>query len=175
MALRTPKRPNILITGVPGTGKTSTAQQLAEMVDGLNHINVSELVKAKNLHDGHDAEFDTYILNEDKVCDELEDVMVEGFNVVDFHSCDFFPERWFHLVVVLRTDNSVLYPRLEDRQYSQQKITENVEAEIMQVCLDEARDAFDEKIVWELQSDTIDDMDANVERIAAWLNKLQSN
>jgi hypothetical protein len=29
--------------------------------------------------------------------------MTAGGNVVDFHSCDFFPERWFDLVVILRT------------------------------------------------------------------------
>ena len=41
--------------------------------------------------------------------------MGEGGNVVDYHSCAFFPERWFQLVVVLKTDNGVLYPRLEGR------------------------------------------------------------
>jgi len=41
--------------------------------------------------------------------------MSAGGNIVDFHSCDFFPERWFDLVVVLRTYNEILYPRLEKR------------------------------------------------------------
>ena len=50
-----------------------------------------------------------------KVCDELEDVMEEGGNIVDYHGCDFFPERWFDLVVVLQTDNTVLYDRLSKR------------------------------------------------------------
>ena len=49
-----------------------------------------------------------FVLDEDMVCDELEDQMTAGGNVVDFHSCDFFPERWFDLVVILRTDNDVL-------------------------------------------------------------------
>jgi adenylate kinase len=35
--------------------------------------------------------------------------------VVDFHGSEMFPERWFDLVVVLRTDNDVLYDRLEKR------------------------------------------------------------
>ena len=34
---------------------------------------------------------------------------------MDFHSCDFFPERWFDLVIVLQTDNTVLYDRLDKR------------------------------------------------------------
>jgi len=41
--------------------------------------------------------------------------MAQGGNVVDYHSCDFFPERWFQLVIVLRTDNGVLFSRLEGR------------------------------------------------------------
>jgi len=41
--------------------------------------------------------------------------MVAGGSIVDHHSCDYFPERWFDLVVVLQTDNTVLYQRLEKR------------------------------------------------------------
>ena len=41
--------------------------------------------------------------------------MTEGGNIVDYHGCDFFPERWFDIVFVLRTDNTVLYSRLEKR------------------------------------------------------------
>ena len=93
-----------------------------------------------------------------------------GGVVVDYHGADLFPERWFDLVVVLRTDNSVLYPRLEGRQYAPRKITENVEAEIMQVILDEARDAYAEEIVLELQSNSVEEMEANVARLAQWVS-----
>lgn len=58
--------PNILITGTPGTGKTTTSEMAAEAT-GLTHINVGDLVKAKTLHEGLDKEYDTYILDEDKV------------------------------------------------------------------------------------------------------------
>ena len=50
-----------------------------------------------------------------QVCDELEDLMEEGGNIIDYHGCDFFPERWFDQVVVLQTDNTVLYDRLSRR------------------------------------------------------------
>lgn len=51
--------------------------------------------------------------------------------------------RWFDLVVVLQTDNGVLYDRLEKRGYPQPKITENVECEIMMVLLQEAHDSYE--------------------------------
>jgi hypothetical protein len=41
--------------------------------------------------------------------------MEGGGNIVDYHGCDFFPERWFDRVAVLQTDNSVLYDRLSRR------------------------------------------------------------
>lgn len=41
--------------------------------------------------------------------------MEQGGKIVDFHTCEVFPERWFDLVIVLRADNSVLYGRLEQR------------------------------------------------------------
>jgi adenylate kinase len=49
------------------------------------------------------------------VIDELEECMGKGNNIVDYHGCDFFPERWFDIVFVLRTDNTILYNRLEER------------------------------------------------------------
>lgn len=50
-----------------------------------------------------------------QVCDALEDIMSAGGTIVDYHGCDFFPERWFDLVVVLQTDNTLLWERLEKR------------------------------------------------------------
>ena len=48
-------------------------------------------------------------------------------------SCDFFPERWFDLVLVLTCDNTALYDRLMERGYAAKKVEENVQCEIMQV------------------------------------------
>ena len=50
-----------------------------------------------------------------QVVDELDPPLIEGGTVVDYHSCEFFPERWFDLVLVLRTDTKTLYERLEQR------------------------------------------------------------
>jgi len=90
---------------------------------------------------------------------------------VDYHSSDLFPERWFDLVVVLQTDNSVLYQRLEARGYNERKIQENVECEIMQVVRTEAHEAYDESIIWDLQSDTLAQMEDNVQRIVDFLEQ----
>jgi len=57
------------------------------------------------------------------------------------------------------------------RNYVETKLQENLDSEIMEVLLQEAREAYDEEIVVELQSNSTDDMEGNVERMEAWLRK----
>uniref|UniRef100_A0A1J3JF73 Adenylate kinase isoenzyme 6 homolog n=1 Tax=Noccaea caerulescens TaxID=107243 RepID=A0A1J3JF73_NOCCA len=165
-------RPNLLITGTPGTGKSTTAAALAEATN-FRHICVGDLVKEKNLHDGWDDKLESYIINEDLVCDELEDVMVAGGNIVDYHGCDFFPERWFDRVVVLQTENTALYDRLTKRGYSGTKLSNNIECEIFQVMLEEAQDSYKEEIVSALQSNTLEDISSNVASLTEWIRTWQ--
>ena len=75
------------------------------------HIECSKLVVEKKLYLERDEEFDTFLIDDDALCDELEEQMSRGGNIVDSHSIDYFPERWFDLVLVLRTDNTVLFDR----------------------------------------------------------------
>lgn len=58
-------KPNILITGTPGTGKTSLSAQVAAETK-FRHINVGDWVKEKSLHSGWDEEFECYVLDDDK-------------------------------------------------------------------------------------------------------------
>lgn len=60
------RAPNILITGTPGTGKTTLASQVAAAT-GLKHFNIGDLVKAEQLHNGWDEEFECLVIDEDKV------------------------------------------------------------------------------------------------------------
>ncbi len=59
-------KPNILITGTPGTGKTTTSEMVAQEL-GFQHINIGDWVREKSLHSGWNAEFECYDLDEDKV------------------------------------------------------------------------------------------------------------
>lgn len=45
----------------------------------------------------------------------MEGMMAKGGNIVDYHGCEFFPERWFDAVFVIRTNNTALYDRLTAR------------------------------------------------------------
>lgn len=50
-----------------------------------------------------------------QVVDNLKAKLADGGCILDYHGCDFFPEEQIDLVVVLRTETSVLYDRLKAR------------------------------------------------------------
>jgi len=104
-----------------------------------------------------------------QLLDAIEEEVTQGGYIIDWHACDLFPKSWIDLVVVIRCDSTILYDRLHARKYSQKKLDENMDAEIMEVLLQEARDSYDEEIVVELRGDKIDDVDSNVERITMWV------
>lgn len=58
--------PNVVITGTPGVGKTTHCESLATRLD-LRHISVNQVVKDKNCHEGWSDEYQSYIVDEDKV------------------------------------------------------------------------------------------------------------
>jgi adenylate kinase len=93
-----------------------------------------------------------------------------GGYILDWHACDLFPERWIDLVIVLRCDSTLLYDRLTARGYKDKKLEENMDSEIMQVLLDEARESYKEEIVVELKSESTEDVEANLERVEAWVD-----
>ena len=72
----------------------------------MRHVNIGDFVKEKRLYSERDEEYDCLVIDEDALCDELEPVMQEGHHCC-FHGADLFPERWFDLVLVPRTDNTI--------------------------------------------------------------------
>eukprot|EP00977_Amphora_coffeiformis_P013643 scaffold3608_cov183-Amphora_coffeaeformis.AAC.30 len=139
----------------------------------MKHLNVGELIQQHKCYEGRDEELDTNILDEDKLLDLMEPMVDEAADegmgcVVDFHVCEIFPERWFDLVLVLRTTTEVLFDRLAQRGYADKKRSENMDCEIMQVILEAARESYDVSIVHEVPSNSLEDMESNVERVRQW-------
>ncbi|NP_001012481.1 adenylate kinase isoenzyme 6 [Rattus norvegicus] len=164
------KLPNILLTGTPGVGKTTLGKELASR-SGLKYVNVGDLAREGHLYDGYDEEYGCPILDEDRVVDELEPQMTEGGVIVDYHGCDFFPERWFHIVFVLRTDNGILYKRLETRGYHEKKLQDNIQCEIFQVLYEEAMASYKEEIVHQLPSNEPEQLEDNINQISKWIEQ----
>lgn len=170
--------PNILITGTPGVGKTTHSNLLITSNNSsrnppleLKLINIGEFVKENECFEGWDDQWQSYIVDDDKLLDALEPHLTSplGGIILDWHSSSLFPERWFDLIIVLRTPHTKLWDRLEKRGYELRKIQENNQAEIMGECWNEASQNFDPQIVVELISDSVDQIEENVGRILTWI------
>lgn len=188
--------PNIAIAGTPGTGKSTHCELILERLPALRHLEVGTVVKEHGLHEGWDAEYQTYDVDEDALLDYIEpltggeapeeadesnvgarDASADDDNsrqdrgglLLDWHSCEAYPLRWVDLVVVLRCDHQQLWKRLEKRNYPLVKIQDNNEAEIMQFVLNEAREAYPSEAIVELKSESNDDIEQNVDRIVEWI------
>ncbi|KAL4753842.1 hypothetical protein BDW72DRAFT_14520 [Aspergillus terricola var. indicus] len=167
--------PNIIITGTPGVGKTVHCEQLAQDT-GLRHLSINQIAKDRGCFETYDEELKTWVVDEDKLLDAIEDEVLQGGFLIDWHACDLFPKSWIDLVVVLRCPStSTLYDRLSSRGYHETKLQENLDAEIFGVLIEEAREGFDEEIVVELNSEEDGDVEANCARIASWIENWKSD
>ncbi len=121
----------IAVTGTPGTGKTSTCAVLAKR--GYVIVDLDELARREGLIVGRDA---------GRGSDEVDvDALRDGLHVpakVAFLKSHYSHRMDVNLAIVLRCRPSVLRGRLEARGWSPEKVRENVEAEAIDVILQEA-------------------------------------
>lgn len=128
----------IAVTGTPGTGKTSVATLLADML-GYEYVAVNDVVNAASVETRPDPDRDTLAVDPDNVVAELQRVVADDA-VLDGHLSHHFPAD---ITVVLRCHPDELGTRLQNKGWEQDKIAENVEAEVLDVVLRQAVDQRD--------------------------------
>ncbi|MGA2103821.1 adenylate kinase family protein [Methanoregula sp.] len=129
------------ITGTPGTGKSTVADELARR--GHRVVHITDIVQPYVL--SKDPQRDTQIIDTDRMADEF--VSFDGF--VEGHFAHLLP---CDCIVVLRLRPDALIARLKARGYSSDKIAENRDAEALDVCLIETVDLYDPEDVFELDT-----------------------
>jgi broad-specificity NMP kinase len=191
--MSTPQRtlPNILIAGTPATGKTTLCTSLVSLANPstppiqLKHLSINDIIKSDDaFHSGstkdtnaEDASLEVSDDNLDALMDHISspsllDDGAKGGYLLDWHSCSGFAVRWIDLVVVLRCeDTTVLYDRLSGRGYGEEKVQENLDAEIFGVIGEEAKESWEEGQVVELKSEQVEEIEENAERILQWINQ----
>jgi adenylate kinase len=121
-------------------GKSSVSSLLASRIGG-EVISVGELVEREKLHLGWDDERKTYIADIEAVSKRLSQILKakRGTIIIEGHyAVHVVPPEMVSHVIVLRRDPRDLRKVLENRQYDQRKIQENLAAEILDVCLYDA-------------------------------------
>jgi adenylate kinase len=184
-----PKRV-ILITGTPCVGKTTVARLLTAELEAL-YINLTELATRENLVLGKDKQRNSIIVNENRMKKRIDEIIKKSDRndvVVDGHyAVNVVPNKLATFVFVLRRDPIELRKLMEQCGFSEQKLTENLASEILDVCLVDALSLRGEGRICELNvtgreaeeivkeiSDVIRDPCKCCVGIVDWLGKLES-
>jgi len=122
----------IAVSGTPGTGKTEVSKELSKILN-YEYIELNKLAEEKGYIIGVDKERNSKIIDSDR----LKNVSVPDNVVIDGHLSHFVP---VDLVVVLRTRPDVLRERLKKKGWLPKKVEENVEAEVLGVCVFDAEE-----------------------------------
>ncbi len=115
----------IALTGTPGTGKTT----VAELLKKRGHEVISVLEMARKHGCILDEEGDEVEIDVERLANFRFDGIVEGHLSHYLH-----PD----ITIVLRCNPLILKERLADRGWDEEKLMENVEAELLDVILVEA-------------------------------------
>jgi broad-specificity NMP kinase len=165
---------------ITGVGKSRLCQELCSSNKSLKYININELAKQNKFFLEYDKENQCEILDDDAINDYLDHQYFHNSFpsalLIDYHSAGIIPDNnCIHGIFVLRCRDDKLHNRLKNQNYSENKIQENIQAEIFQVCLNEAREAFDETIVSELVNETEDDLKKNADYLLKWIDRWPFN
>ena len=137
----------IIITGTPGTGKTMLAKRLTKEL-GFRHIELTEFIKKNKLCEGYDRKKRTYVVDTAKLAKAVRNKLEEN-TIIDGHLSHFLPASLVDLCIVLKCNLKKLKARLEKRGYPKSKVRENLDAEIFDVCLNEAKEKNHNIIVFD--------------------------
>lgn len=137
----------IALTGTPGTGKTSVAEGLKSK--GFIIIDLNKIACDKGFLTGKDEKrnsnivdikkFDRYIIEN---YTEKENLIVEGHLSHLLGSVE--------KIILLRCHPEILKKNLSRKGWNQEKIKENIEAEILDIILCEAVEFHNEKNIFEI-------------------------
>lgn len=141
----------IYITGIPGTGKSTVGLALSKRLK-MENFEINDFILDKGLFWGYDIQRDSVIIDNElviKVIEEKFNERIDGF-------CLMGPLLKFNIafdyIIVIRCNPKILRERLETRNYSNEKINENIEAEVIDLLLFDTMEYYDNFRIVEIQN-----------------------
>ena len=131
----------IIVTGTPATGKTTLAKALAKKISA-DCIDVTAIIKDCKISEGYDKERKCEIVDTNKLNTMLKQMIEESDKtlVIDSHMSQDLPKSHVKLCIVTKCELKELKKRLEKRGYSKEKVRENLDSEIFDICFNEAKE-----------------------------------
>jgi len=125
----------IVVTGTPGTGKTTISKSLARQLHA-DYLSLTNLVIDERLHATVDQERRTKVVDLERTRAWLGKSLRENpaVTIIDTHIADAIPREYVRKVIVLRCHPKVLEARLRKKGWRSFKVRENVLAEILDSC-----------------------------------------
>ena len=138
----------IAVTGTPGTGKTTLSKNLAFELNFL-YLDVNKLILKNKIYEGYDRKRKTKIVDINKLNKflifEIKNLETKKFFnkffcgiIIDSHLSHYLPRKYIDLCIVTKCDIKDLNKRLEKKKFHKDKIKENIQAEIFNMCYNEA-------------------------------------
>jgi len=142
----------ILITGTPGTGKTTVSKLLSKKLKGI-YINSGNIVR-NGYFLGLDIKRNSLIADIDKLQLFIDNMLlkIRKLTVIDSILPDIVSPENVLLVVVLHAATEELYARLNKKGFKVKKIMENIDAELCKICAQDAIETYDLERVFEIDT-----------------------
>lgn len=152
VSLLYPQKLLIVLTGVPGVGKSTVAELLAGRLEGV-HIDLSVLAERAGLILSWDEDRRTLIADLEGVKQRFAriiDVSNKPLIVEGHFASDVVPQVEPSFIFVLRKAPWKLKEDLKSRGYEEEKVKENVEAELLDICLVDSLETYGTERVCEI-------------------------
>jgi len=142
----------LLITGAPGTGKSTVAKMLAQKT-GDELIDINKLAEVLDLYSGTDEDDGSKVVRLQELERELSSTIKSekpGVVVEGHLGCEV--KLPVQKVIVLRCDPKVLRQRLSARNYPAEKVASNALSEALDYCTVLSEKNYGKRKVWEIDT-----------------------
>ena len=154
----------IAITGTPGTGKTSVSKILKDK--DFEVVDLNKLAVGEDFLDGFDEKRDSKIVDINKLNNYVKNNYTTGSIVfVEGHLSHLL--KAVNKVIVLRCHPQELRKRLSTKKWKEEKISENVESEILDIILCETNNIYSAENIFEIDTThrSVDDVTSSIVEI----------
>ncbi|MCD4759444.1 adenylate kinase family protein [archaeon] len=130
----------VCVSGSVGSGKTTLSKKLSKALN-YEYVEVIKLIKENNLSSGYDKENQCEIVDVKKLNKFLIEFIESSKKnlIIDSHLSHYLPRKYVDVCIVTTCEIGELRERLKKRGYNANKIKDNVEAEIFDTVVIEAK------------------------------------